>query len=68
MPFISPAQEQLDELNQQMENVAKGDNLIKLGHRAVEYGRHLKAQARQRCREIELGMRILLDGHACAYT
>lgn len=61
MPFISPAQKQIDEINEQMERWSRYDTLLALGHKLVEVARLGRRACKQKLRELEVAARDILD-------
>lgn len=68
MPFISPAQDKLDEINEQMERWSRYDTLLALGHKLVEVARLGRRACKQKLRELETLARDIIDNPPLAPT
>lgn len=67
MPFTSPAQDKLDELNAEMERQCVLRNQRKRTHLLIEWLNDAINRSVQTCREIEAGIAIAL-GKTPVYT
>lgn len=63
MPFTSPAQDQLDELNDQMELFAVWDSLLSWTQRLADVARTQRRICRQALRQLEQDIQFIVAGH-----